>query len=438
MLGGALVLATALPAAAVDLDPIVPVAPDGQFPQSSIDPATGNALVVWQSTVDDSIWGQIVSTDLSVVLPAVQITDSSEEVDWSQPFAAWNSDAGNWLVVWDNDAEVWAATFGSSGVLTGPAIVADSIDGVGSSSFDDIEQTEAAWSTTSDVYLVGFKAESVTSGCQELFGVLVDATGVSLSADAAAPISSASSEGACDLEADNGLGLAWAPSTNQWLVDWYDEFEDLTMGRFIEAGATLPEPASDAFELGPNEGGGAGSVAYDSINNQFLVAWYHDSDSGPELRGAYVLANQTVGGSFPISDTERDVRRPRVALDTSTGMFYVVAHANAEVGSQVWLWELPAGSTTLVANPQLIGDQPDDSERPAIASANGCTIVVWQHSVSDGEEGEFETVQGRSTCIPAALAATGSDSSVLIGAGLLALLLGTAALIAARRQRIAD
>jgi LPXTG-motif cell wall-anchored protein len=436
LLAGALAGTTALPAAAaIDFNPIVPVAPDGGYPQISVDPATGNGLVVWQGQDNDSvIYGQIVNPELGVVLPPVAISTDGAQVEFSQPYAAWNEDESNWLVVWDNDTEVWGRVFDASGPIGSPTLLADHWVDDATVTFDDIEQVEAAWNPTGQAYLVGFKAESLPSGCQEIFGVLVDEDGVSYSAQGAAVLSSddpgpdGDAED-CELEADNGLGLDFAPTTNDWLVTWYSEFDDVEVGRFINVSFLVPGHASSVLEFGPNTGGGAGSVRYDPVNDQFLVAWHTETPGQTELRGVWVQTDYTVGSSFAISDDTRQVRRPRLDYDASTGNFNVVAHAGGEGAADVYLWELPAGSTTLIANPQLVSTAGAASTRPVVASYNACVMVLWQERVEGGEaEDDVYTVLGRSTC--ASLPATGGDASstmLLLGGAGIALALGLAA-----------
>jgi LPXTG-motif cell wall-anchored protein len=445
LIAGALVSATALPAAAVTFVPIVPVAPDAGYPQISVDPATGNSLMVWQDVIDGTVYGQIVDSELAVVLPAVAISEDASQVaeEDSPPFAAWNSEDQTWLVVWDNDTQIWGRVFDATGPLGAASLISDhAIENV-AATFTDIEQVEAAYSTTSNFYLVGFKARSEPQDCQEIFGILVTAAGSTFTTGASVLSSDAPGEdvptAGCDVVANNGLGLDWAPTTNEWFVTWYSGNDDREVGRFIGVGFLVPAHASAVLDLGENASGGAGSVIYDPGNDQFLVAWYNQAVGGDELRGVYVLTDETVGASFGISDTSRDVRRPRLAYDAATATFLVVAHSPGSQGlSEVRLWELLAGSTTTVTTPQLVS-LAAYSTRPVAAVANGCSIVIWQDLVPGAGEGDpdLNSVLGRSTCGTALLPATGSDSIALLGVAGGILALGAAAFALSRRRQSA-
>lgn len=437
-LAGVLAIATALPAAAADFNPPVTVADDGGFQQISVDPATGNTLVVWQGQENDSvIYGQIVNPELGVVLPPVAISTDPDQVAYSQPYPAWNAEEGNWIVVWDNDEEIWGRVFSTAGPVGTPTLLADHWVDDATVTFEDIEQVEAAWNPTANAYLVGFKAESLPSQCQEIFGVLVDEDAVSYSAAGAAVLSSddPGPDGdaeECELEADNGIGLDFDPVTNEWLVAWYSQFDNITAGRFINVSFLVPGHASAVLNFGPNNSGGAGSVRYDPVNDQFLVGWY----TGSTLRGVWVQSDHTVGVSFPISDGSQQVRRPRLDYDAATANFSVVAHAQLSSSfADVYLWTLPAGSTTTVTNPQLVSATGLSSSRPAVGSYDGCVIVLWQ-VVTDVSEGpDTSTVLGRSTC--ATLPATGASDNLLplLGGAGLALLLGIGATVLVRRRQ---
>ncbi len=430
LLAGALAGATALPAAAVDFNPVVPVSSDGLFPNISVDPATGNGLVVWVGD-DDIVYGQIVDEDLAVVLPAVAISTAASQIDGnSPPFAAWNNEDSNWLVSWDNDSVVRGRVFDASGPIGSVGILADHWIDDALSVFSDIEQVEAAWNPTANAYLVGFKG--TVAGCQLIFGVLVDEDGLSYSATGATILSSDDPPAECDAEVDNGVGLDFAPTTNDWFVTWYSQ-DGNEEGRFINVSFLVPGNASAVLTLGTNTGRASGSVRYDPINDQFLVAWLTGSAPESELRGVWVLVDHTVGSTFPITDGTRDLRRPRLDYDAATGNFLVVAHAQGLDNdlADVYLWELPAGSMTTVTNPQLVSEVGLISQRPTVGSYLGCVMVLWQNTPED--EG-ITSVLGRSSC--ATLPATGADATgpvLLVGSS--ALLLGFAALVFARSRR---
>jgi hypothetical protein len=384
------------------VSPITTLATAGSFAQTSSDPATGNSLVVY---VDGkAVWGVVVDSSMNVVRAPELISATSPAASYSPPFAQWNPTANNWLVGWDNDSVVYGRLFSATtGALGTVAVLADHTANNVAATFNDIEQVEISYSPVSHDYLVGFKARSNPSGCQEIFGVLVDASGTALS-NSASVLSSdipGPDDGVnCDPTTDNGLGIGYAASSNRWFVGWYDDTDKVVSGRTVGVGSSVPSLLSAVTEFGTTDSGGAPSIGYDPTTHNFVAAW---STNG-QLEVNYVsdvgvVASPT--GSF-ISDPA-SYTRPRLAYDPSIGAFRVVAH-NKDIHT-VWQFTVPSGSTSIVT-PTLLNDAVPavGGTRASVTVVGLCTVVVWSSDDS--------SIAGRSSCEPAPVVPVASAAPV--------------------------
>jgi hypothetical protein len=440
----ALTLAGALPASAA---PMVKSFGDGGFPQISTDPTTGTSLIVYQQT-SSAVFGVIVDKTLNVVRAPFLLSDSASEVQFSQPYAAWDPVTKSWLVAWDNDVAIYgrvvSAATGPQG--TAAVLLSDHTQGDATQIFADIEQVEVSYSTSAHEFLAAFKARSTPSNCEEIFGVLVSPNGQpkNVSATTLSSAKPGNDDGTpgCDVDADNGLGLDYSTAAHVWFLGWYDKFNDLSVGRTVKVSGINPVSASTVTSLGANNAGGAPSITYDPVRHRFLALWWTDSGSiVAEANYASDAGVAIAGDAFAISTGSPTLQRPRAAYDPKTGNFVVMAHGGA---NPTHVYEQVLSPTSSSAGTFAAVDL---GQRPSVAVTNtGCVLSVWQ---VPGASASGTSISATATTCPAAsvttptstpgLALTGVSATPALGLGGLLLILGLGALsiaaIARRRSR---
>jgi len=194
---------------------------------------------------------------------------------------------------------------------------------------------------------------------------------------------------------DVNPAVAYNPTSNQFLVVWVYGAPDQTQ---VIRGQLL---AGDGTRIGPNfrisysPGSPASpSVAYNSINEQYLVAWVdHRNDlSMSEVFGRRVKANgNPVGASFRISDTASRWDSYQSALDpvvtyNSTANQYLIAweeyqHYPDPLPSEVYAQRVKANGDLVGENIRISGGAATGNEsRPAVTynTTSNQYLVVWQ------------------------------------------------------------
>ncbi len=450
-----LVGATALPAAALaadDFGPIVEFADSGYRPAIAAGPADGSALVVYahydRELDGDEIMGQFVSNEMEPIGAPFAVSTPGGDDSYNAPGVEWNADRQEWLVVWEqntSESDVVAGRVVRPGVgsVGSEFVVAATYDGAG---FTDLELAYAAFATDQDLYLVVFKATVNFDGeCQAAFGVFVNSDGSVPST--AATLLSLATIGECtdDTQVDNGANVDYSPASSRWLVGWYYRSQD-EAAVSVQNIAGVVTPGTPTL-VGENTSSGHPTVTHDPSRDRFLLNWHHSTGANELLRGALVTpAGALIDTDFSISgsDSRGDQRVARVAYDPTADLFLMVNHnqANGDTDLErfVLLREMPASLGDPATNPEILSDPTVTAERPDIALAGDCVLVVWQwFAEGETEEDERWGVQGRSTCTTPELAATGAtDGTGAVWLGALFALIVGGALVTARRARIAD
>jgi hypothetical protein len=156
----------------------------------------------------------------------------------------------------------------------------------------------------------------------------------------------------------------------------------------------------------PNYGGYAAAVAYNSIDNEYLVVWYGDDNSGGLVDDEFEIFGQllsaTGGGvgsnDFRISDaggtgsTATEARRPDVAFNSTYNQYLVVWSADDPVDGvvddehEIWGQVLDADGGALFTNDFRIsfnggsGNAAYDAFNPAVVYNPYADeyLVVWE------------------------------------------------------------
>jgi hypothetical protein len=349
-------------------------------------------LVVWSADnpedgcVDNEfeIWGQVVDM---VLLPLfggnfrISFNGGSGDpnFDADYPAVVYNPDLDHYLVVWEGDhngfgmvdgeSEIWAQRVYSTGILVGSNLRMSDMGGSGDPNFGAFSP-DVAYNTRDHEYLIVWQGDDDTGGLVddefEIYGQLIDVDGV-------------------------GVG------PNDY--------------RLSDMGG-IGDPDYDAFHP---------AVAYNSLNNEYLVVWQGDDNVGGLLNNEYEVFSQRldadlgglgsndyrlsdVGG---IGDTTFNVAwGPEVAYNRILNQYMVVWGGEDNVGGMVNNeWEIFAQMLTwniqgLGPNDERISDACGIGElscqtfSPVVAAntRNGQFMVAWHgdDTVGDMVLGEYE------------------------------------------------
>ena len=353
-----------------DLDPNY----DAVTPAVAYNSNNNQFLVVWSG--DDAtdgefeIWGQRVNAATGAQIGAdFQIsymgTAGDIAIDANDPAVAYNSATNEYLVVWsgdryiDGDFEIWAHRVnGATGVLVG-SVVRVSVMGPGTDTGYDAESPAVVYNSVDNEYLVVWSGShnegGLISGEYEIWGRRLTAS------------------------------AEWAG----------DQFRISDMGGTGNSNYDARTPA----------------VAYNSTDNQYLVVWSGDDNSGSLVSEEFEIFGQrlsSAGGGlgtndFRISivgddgDALRDAFNPGVAYNSRSNEFLVVFECDPQINDA-----FDIGAQRISASGGLIGlnffvsgegEGPNtgyDATNPAVVYDRDRHeyLVVWQDDELGA--GEFE------------------------------------------------
>ena len=306
-------------------------------------------LVVWHADDDDNfladdeyeIYAQRVSADTwalvgSMISVSNMGTNGYENLDAYNPDVAYNSTNNQYLVVWEADMstgglvndeyEIYGQLLTAAGAETGPddARLSD-LGGVGNAAYDAIRPS-VAYNSTENEYLVVWQGDDgppLADDENEIYGQLLT-SGLAGTHDNDFRISDMGPDGDAEYDGYNP-SVAYNREENEYLVVWSGSDDETGMaagesevyGQMLEADGTGKVGTPNDFRL--SEMGGLGDASYrpyapdvvfNSTDNEFLVVWYSDDDSGALVDEEYEIYGQRLniygGGEgtndFRISD----------------------------------------------------------------------------------------------------------------------------------------
>ncbi|MEO7348684.1 MAG: hypothetical protein ABIW32_02310 [Terrimesophilobacter sp.] len=400
----------------------------GTTPFVSTDPATGTSLVVARQS--GTIVGQLFDANFVALDVAFTISESGSAIE--TPSAEWNPEDKQWLVVWHDDAwpsKVNGRILALNGTFVTSQLLIANQD-LNGNIFYDSELVFASYAKDQDGYLVAFKTSIRnidSASCQAAMVSWIGADGT-VPTTSATPVSSDDPAVSCN-QIDNGADLVYSTVNSEWIVAWYDSASQQTMIRRVRTGAS-PTVIGTATAVGTNTSGGSAAVAYDPSRNRVLVGWHTSGTGGNDAVGAFVSAADVVTPTTIASgSSEFDWRRPRLVYVPATGSFFAALHSDSEPA--VYMVQIDA-ATGVAQAPLLL--EGASTVRPSISTDGRCLWIVWQSG---------SNVRGTTTCTIAAhvptgpqLAATGQDPTSLVGAGLIASLLGGIGVAMRRRHTV--
>ena len=251
------------------------------------DVAYGGAkyLVVWADYNVTRIFGRFVTATGTVSGAVLQISESP--TGGLFPAVAFNATSDEFLVTWDDfgrrgDVIHGQRVRGSDGALLGTNFPIGTVAGG--------IRSAVAWSPVNNVYLVVYWGGNPI----EIFGQRVSGSGVLLGGNF--NISN-------DAIFSGYPAIAWGSSGNQFLVSWDNEDGNIHARRIDSATGALLGSTIIVTTGGAKD---RSCVAYDSVNNRWLVQFNNGGNAGfsYDQYGQLINADGTLSGSaIPLAHT---------------------------------------------------------------------------------------------------------------------------------------
>ena len=177
-----------------------------------------------------------------------------------------------------------------------------------------------------------------------------------------------------------------------WSQDFYGNGTDWDLyGRLIPWSG--PEPTMTAFPIESNSRSQlVPEVAFALVQQEFLVVWNNDDGATPlDIEGRRVLLDGTFPFNSVVSVASGATHRtsPDIAYNLARNE-YLVTYDLA--GADILATRLTAGGVVLAGGEFAIADWPDAESRPAVAACRGGAdqyFVAWQSTVSANNNDVF-------------------------------------------------
>jgi hypothetical protein len=385
-------------------------------------PVTGEFLAVYVAATtptEDDIYGQRLNAAGGLVGPELRIsTVSQKHGEFNPATVGVDPETGRYLAAWDRDETVYTRLFGADGLpLTAEAPIAPVQD--------DIETEAIAYSPASHEYLVVWKAFSEGRVYAQRLNQNAGEVGLETVVG-----------GSAGLEVDDAVDVAYNATSLEYMIVFVaapnNEDEEIYAQRLSLSAAEIGPDDNRISEMGPegNPGFDAAppSIAWNSVLNQYLVAW-HGNEGAPlatnerEVYGQLLAADgaQIGADDFRISDMGPDgdakygAFRPRIAFDQYSNQYLLAWHGNevglAEKEYEVWGQYLAADGAQIGSNDFRISETAPDgvnsdssANRPALAfDPKACDYLVTYFTGSPADNDEAPSaVLGRLASAPPA------------------------------------
>jgi len=402
-------------------------------------------LVVWhgddnsgQYWVDGEyeIYGQRVDAATGAEIGAdFRISDvgpyGDAAYDAHNPAVAYNSTDNQYLVVWygdddtlflvDGEYEIFGRRLDAEGNAVDANEFRISDMGPDGDTTYDALHPAVAYNSTNNEYLVVWYGDDNTAllvnGEYEIFGQRLDANGLAVGANDFC-LSDMGPDGDTDYDALYPA-VAYNSLIDEYLVVWYgdDDTGSLVDGESEIYGQRVNANGAEVYpnDFRVSDMGADGdttcnaydpAVAYNSTDNEYLVVWEGDDDTGALVDGESEIYGQRVNltgtevgtNDFRISDmgpdgdADYDAENPTAAYNSRANEYLVVWHADDDTGTladnerEIFGQRVNANGTEAGDNDFCISDMGPDGDTdydaiyPAVAynSAGGEYLVVWE------------------------------------------------------------
>ncbi len=279
---------------------------DAEDPDVAYNSQTNEYLVVWSADHyadgDFEIWGRRVNAstgDLLGSMARVSVMGPGVDPDYdaTDPAVVYNSTDNQYLVVWEgdddtaplvnNELEIWARRLSATAEMIDTDIRRMSDMGGSGDANYDARDPDVAYNSTDNQYLIVWEGDDTATGLVndefEIWGQRLYATLDGVGSNDFR-ISDMGGSGNADLDALDPA-VAYNPINNQYLVVW--EGDDYTAEEYDIYGQRLTATgggvgSNDFVVSNPGSGPNADydalnpAVAYDQYNNEYLVVWQDD------------------------------------------------------------------------------------------------------------------------------------------------------------------
>ncbi|MEM1120215.1 MAG: T9SS type A sorting domain-containing protein [Bacteroidota bacterium] len=414
--------------------------PDGnvnfaaQQPAIAYNSTDDNYLAVWSGDevdgglADDEfeIYGQLINADGSLLGQRFRIsfqgTDGNRDFDAVTPSVAYNSVENNFFVVWrgddnqgslvDDEFEIYGQLISNLGQLVGTSIRVSRMGTDGNADFS-AANPDVAYNAAANNYLVVWHGSNVTVGQLEIHGQLMTANGIR--ADSSFQISNQGASGNNSFDAF-GAAVTYNSQDNEYLVVWEG---DSNVGQLVDNEGEIYGQllSADGDEIGSDfrisEMGNDGDanrdaqradVAYNAVDNNYLVVWFGDdlSNDNTQVHGQLIAANGIEIGQDDFSMSSLNPGNfninPSVAYSSQQHKFLVTWTALPTIGNLNDMRtfgqyvDAEGFSLSLVPNGFFINAAPAPTAgaevfASAVAhnSTDGNFLTVWLAEVTNGE-----------------------------------------------------
>ncbi len=251
--------------------------------------------------------------------------DGDTAYDAQDPAVAYDSYANQYLVVWygddntaplvDNESEIFGQRLAADGAEMGANDFRISDMGPDGDTAYDAQDPAVAYNSHDHQFLVVWEGDDDTGSLvdneYEIYGQRLTAGGVGTGTNDFR-ISDMGGTGNADYDAANPA-VAYDSQTNEYLVVWQgdDNTAPLVDGEFEIFGQRLNATGGGVgandfrlSDMGP-DGSTAYSAAYPAVafssaSCAYLVVWYGDDNTLPQVDGEYEIFGQRFAGSFKI------------------------------------------------------------------------------------------------------------------------------------------
>ena len=365
----------------------------GDFmPDMAYDPVNNKYLVVYQKGTAEGyyfIYGQLLNYDGTVSGDEFAISNpTTSNFSRIVPMAAYDSSNQRYLVVWQDyrggsNYDIYGQVVNASGTLYGTA---SDTNFVISNATDNQAAPAVAYDSENHRFLVVW--EDLRNGSNiDVYGQLVDAAGTLYGTDSDENFAIASKD-----TNESKPSLAYDSVNHRFLVAWWDYVTAWDIyGQLVTAAGTLYGTASDENFVISNATGSQAypAVAFDAGNQRFLVAWSDNRNGNSDIYGQLVNAAGTLYGTesdanFVISDNAFGQAYSSVAYDSENQRF-LVAFSDYRSGAEVYGQLVNAAGTlygTTSGTNFIISNTTGDQDYPSVAYNLSCSnfMVAYQTS----------------------------------------------------------
>ena len=380
-----------------------------QLAELSFNTRTNQYLVVYiagsRATSDDedhwNVFGQRVDAGGVPVGSPIQINAPTTNLlcDFEPPSVAYNRKTNQWMVVWDEgtatdcDDAIYSQLVDANGNLVGP--LSQRISATG---FTDIETDPIVYNSTADEFFAVWTAVGPGQTPQNLFGQRLTSAGAEVGTDD----NQLTHFTGTNSSADDAAGVAYDSKNQRYLtvVRGIDDglignTNDEIFGHLMSTDGSPIGPdrfrISHVSDTNPTGNAKPASVAYDPINDRYLVAWTGNPDIGPMAPNENEVFAQLVGSDgsllapadLRISNVGPDGNasfvavRPSIAFNKFTGQYLLdwSGTNDTEGGvldeSEIWGQAVAADGTDVGSSDFRIShDGPDGDVNFAAGRAN--------------------------------------------------------------------